>query len=103
MNGKLYFLRVNNGYITCLDAKTGKVFYTKQKLDGINAIFSSPTGVADRLYIVADKICLVIKAGETFEVSASNVLDDNFHASPVIVGDELILRGFKSLYSFSAK
>jgi len=103
MNGKLYFLRVNNGYLTCLDAKTGKVFYTKQKLEGINAIFSSPTGVADRLYIVADKICLVIKAGETFEVLASNVLDDNFHASPVIVGDELFLRGFKSLYCFSEK
>lgn len=103
MNGKLYFLRVNNGYLTCLDAKTGTVFYTKQKLEGINAIFSSPTGVADRLYIVADKICLVLKAGETFEVLASNVLDDNFHASPVIVGDELFLRGFKSLYCFSEK
>jgi outer membrane protein assembly factor BamB len=101
MNGKLYFLRVNNGYLSCLDAKTGKVFYTKQKLEGINAIFSSPTGVADRLYIVADKICMVIKAGETFEVLASNALDDNFHASPVIVDDELILRGFKSLYCFS--
>ena len=103
MNGKLYFLRVNNGYLTCLDAKTGKVFYTKQKLEGINSIFSSPTGVADRLYIVADKICLVLKAGETFEVLASNVLDDNFHASPVIVGDELFLRGFKSFYCFSEK
>jgi hypothetical protein len=72
-------------------------------LEGINAIFSSPTGVDDRLYIVADKICLVIKAGETFEVLASNALEDNFHASPVIVGDELILRGFKSLYCFSSK
>ena len=103
MNGKLYFLRVNNGYLTCLDAKTGKVIYSKQKLEGINAIFSSPTGVADRLYIAADKICMVIKAGETFEVLASNALDDNFHSSPVIVGDELILRGFKSLYCFSSK
>jgi outer membrane protein assembly factor BamB len=103
MNGKLYFLRVNNGFLSCLDAKTGKVIYAKEKLEGINAIFSSPTGVADRLYIAADKICLVVKAGETFEILASNVLDDNFHASPVIVGDELFLRGFKSLYCFSEK
>jgi outer membrane protein assembly factor BamB len=101
MNGKLFFLRVNNGYLSSLDAKTGKVFYSKEKLEGINSIFSSPTGVADRLYIAADKICLVLKAGETFEVISFNILDDNFHASPVIVGNELILRGFQSLYCFS--
>jgi len=100
MNGKLYFLRVNNGYITCLDAKDGKEYYTNQKLDGITTIFSSPSGVNDRFYIVAKDICLVLKAGEEFKIISSNELDDNFHASPVIVGDQLILRGFKSLYCF---
>lgn len=103
MNGKLYILRVNNGYLSCLDAKTGKVFYANQKLEGINTIFSSPTAVAERLYIAADKICVVVKAGETFGILSSNELDDNFHASPVIVGNELFLRGFKSLYCFSEK
>jgi len=34
MGGKLYFLRANNGELTCLDAKTGKVFYSKAKLEG---------------------------------------------------------------------
>jgi outer membrane protein assembly factor BamB len=101
VNGKLYFLRVNNGYLTCLDAKTGEVHYTKEKLEGINAIFSSPTGTSERLYIAADNICLVVKTGESFEILASNKLDDNFHASPVIVDNELILRGFESLYCFS--
>jgi outer membrane protein assembly factor BamB len=100
MNGKLYFLRVNNGYISCLNAKDGSVFYTREKLEGITTIFSSPTGVANRLYIAAQDICLVIKAGENFEIIASNTLEDNFHASPVIVGNQLILRGFKSLYCF---
>jgi len=100
MDGKLYFLRVNNGYISCLDAKDGTVYYGKQKLEGISTIFSSPTGVGDRLYIAAKEICLVVKAGETFEILSSNTLDDNFHASPVVVGDQLILRGFESLYCF---
>lgn len=101
MNGKLYFLRVNNGFLTCLDAKDGNVNYAKQKLDGISTLYSSPTGVKDRLYIAAKNIVLVIKAGETFEVLASNKLEDDFHASPVIVGNKLILRGFKSLYCFA--
>jgi outer membrane protein assembly factor BamB len=103
MDGKLYFLRVNNGYITCLNARDGTVNYAKQKLEGISSIFSSPTGVGDRLYIAAKDICLVVKAGDTFEILASNALDDNFHASPVVVGDQLILRGFESLYCFEEK
>jgi outer membrane protein assembly factor BamB len=101
MDGKLYFLRANNGELTCLDAKTGKVFYSKQKLEGIGNLYSSPSGVGDRIYVAAENICIVVKAGESFEIISSNVLDDNFHASPVIVGNELFLRGFKSLYCFS--
>jgi len=100
MDGKIYFLRVNNGYLTCLNAKDGSVFYAKQKLEGISSVFSSPTGVKDRLYIAAKDICLVVDAGEKFEILSTNVLEDNFHASPVIVGDQLILRGFNSLYCF---
>jgi outer membrane protein assembly factor BamB len=103
MNGKLYFIKVNNGFLTCLDAKTGDVNYSNQKLEGISTMFSSPTGGAGKLYIAAKNVCLVIKAGSTFELLASNPLDDNFHSSPVIVGNELILRGFNSLYCFSEK
>ncbi|HSH20105.1 MAG TPA: PQQ-binding-like beta-propeller repeat protein [Draconibacterium sp.] len=103
MDGKLYFLRANNGELTCLDAKTGKVFYSKEKLERIGNLYSSPSGVGDRIYDTAENICLVIKAGEKFEIIASNELNDNFHASPVIVGNELILRGFNSLYCFTEK
>jgi outer membrane protein assembly factor BamB len=101
MNDKLFFLRVNNGFLSCLDAKTGEPFYTKENLSAISTIYSSPVGVGDRIYIVADKVAMVLKAGETFEVLASNQLDENFHASPVIAGNDLILRGFNSLYCFS--
>jgi len=51
MDDKLYFPKVNNGYLTCLDAKDGKEYYTNQKLDGIQEIFTSPVGVNDRIYI----------------------------------------------------
>ncbi|HZH72738.1 MAG TPA: PQQ-binding-like beta-propeller repeat protein [Mariniphaga sp.] len=101
LNNRLYFLRVNNGFLTCLNAKTGEPYYSKQNLKGISTLYSSPTGVHDRIYIAADKTVMVIKEGDEFEVLATNHLDDNFHASPVIVENELILRGFKSLYCFS--
>ena len=101
MNGRLFFLRANNGFLTCLDAKTGKEYYTSEKVEGVNKLFSSPTGVDKRLYIAAENICVVVKADKEFGILSSNKLDENFHASPVIVGDDLILRGFNSLYCFS--
>jgi len=101
MDGKLYFLRSNNGFLTCLDEKNGKVNYAKQKLEGISAIYSSPTGVNDKIYIAATEIILVIKAGSTYELLNTNKLEDTFHASPVIIGNDLYLRGFKSLYCIS--
>jgi outer membrane protein assembly factor BamB len=101
MDGRLYFLRANNGELTCLDAKTGEVKYSKERLEGISDLYSSPSGINDKIYIVSENICLVIKAGNTFELLSSNELHDDFHASPVIAGNNLILRGFNSLYCFS--
>lgn len=100
MDGKLYFLRANNGVMTCLDAKDGSVLYSKERLEGISTIFSSPSGADGKIYIAAKGICLVVKAGENFEILASNELDDEFHASPVFVDNQLFLRGFESLYCF---
>lgn len=100
LNGRMYYLRANNGELTCVDIKTGEVKYSKARLEGISDLYSSPTGVDDKIYIVSDGVCLVIKAGDTYELLQSNKLDDDFHASPVIVGDKLLLRGFKSLYCF---
>ncbi len=45
MGGRLYFLRANNGELTCLDAKTGEVKYSKERLEGISDLSSSPTEV----------------------------------------------------------
>ncbi len=103
MDGKLYFLKGNNGIMTCLNAKDGKVIYSNQKLDGITNIFSSPTGNKDKIYIAATGTVDVVKAGNEYSLLAKNTLDDTFHASPVIVGNDLFLRGFKYLYCISEK
>jgi outer membrane protein assembly factor BamB len=103
MDGKLYFLKGNNGIMTCLNAKDGKVVYSNQKLDGITNIFSSPTGTKDKIYVAATNVVNVVKAGPEFSILAKNTLDDTFEASPVIVGNDLFLRGIKYLYCISEK
>lgn len=103
MDGKVYFLKGNNGIMTCLDAKSGNVIYSNQKLDGITNIFSSPTGCGDKIYIAATNTVDVVQAGNNFKILASNKLDDTFEASPVIVGNDLFLRGYRYLYCLSQK
>ncbi len=103
LNGKLYFLKANNGILTCLNATDGKVLYSNQKLDGITNIFSSPTGNNEKIYFAGQGVVDVVKAGSDFVLLNKNILDDTFHASPVIVGNDLFLRGFKYLYCISEK
>jgi len=103
MDGKLYFLKGNNGIMTCLNAKDGKVLYSNQKLDGITNVFSSPTGSKDKIYVAATGVVDVVKAGPEFSLLAKNTLDDTFEASPVVVGNDLFLRGYKYLYCISEK
>jgi len=103
MRGKLYFLKGNKGILTCLDAKDGKVIYSNQKLDGISDIFSSPTASKDQIYVAAVGAVDVVKAGSEFALLAKNTLDDTFEASPVVVGNDLFLRGYKHLYCISKK
>ena len=56
-------------------------------------------GAKGRVYIAGrNGVVKVIKQGPEYEVLASNVLDDSFNASPVIVGNELFLRGINTLY-----
>ncbi len=96
---KLYFLRSNNGILTCFDAKTGKEFYSGQRLEGMGNVFASPVGVQDRIYIVGQKGTMyVVKHGPEFKILAKNKLDDNFNASPAIVDNRIYLRGYKNLY-----
>ena len=99
LGGLLYFLKSNNGILTCLDVSTGQPHYSNQRLDGIGGIYSSPVGVQDRIYILGrEGVMLVIRNGSEYNVLAKNTLDDKFDTSPVIAGDEIYLRGYNNLY-----
>ena len=56
------------------------------------------------IYILDRKgSCAVVDEGASFKVIAKNKLDDNFDASPVIIGKDLFLRGFNNLYCINDK
>ena len=100
----LYVLKGNTGILSVFNAKTGEPHYALQRLDAVPNVFASPAGAAGRVYIPGrEGATLVIKHGPTFEVLATNQLDDGFDASPALVDGELYLRGYRYLYCIAEK
>ncbi|MEZ5071243.1 MAG: PQQ-binding-like beta-propeller repeat protein [Bacteroidales bacterium] len=99
LDGRLYFLRSNNGFLTCLNAADGSINYEAVNLEGVSTIFTSPLGAGGNLYVVGTKgTSCVVKLGPTYELLSTNTLDDSFYASPVALGKELYLKGDHFLY-----
>lgn len=102
--GIIYFLKVNTGILSCFDAKTGKPHYDRQRMDAVRNIYASPVAARDRVYFVSrEGSTLILKHGPEYQVLATNQLDDNFDASPAIVGNELFMRGRKNIYCIAEK
>jgi outer membrane protein assembly factor BamB len=99
---ELYFLKGNNGLLSCFDAKTGERLYGPERLEGVPNVYASPLGADGRIYVAGrEGATAVVQRGPTFKVLATNTLDDAFDASPVAVDSELYLRGQKFLYRIS--
>ena len=99
----LYFTGNNRGVLTCLNAKTGEPVFERKRLEGIENIYASPVGAADRIYFTGrEGNTVVIKRGGDLDILATNKLDDRFDASAAIVGNEIFLRGSDNLYCIAA-
>ncbi|MBS1807245.1 MAG: PQQ-binding-like beta-propeller repeat protein [Acidobacteria bacterium] len=103
-DGKLYTL-TDNGQFSCFDAKTGKPYYHRTRLPKPYNFKASPVGANGKIYLATEEgDIVVVKMGETFEVLATNTLEDQtFIASPVIINDEIFLRGQNTLFCISEK
>ena len=100
--GALYVFKSLQGILTVLDARTGTVRYGPVRLPDVPDLYASPVGAGGRIYVAGrDGAIVVLKHGGALDVLAVNRLDDGFDASPAVVGDELYLRGRKSLYRIS--
>jgi outer membrane protein assembly factor BamB len=100
--GVLYLVKSNSGVLSAIDAATGKTLYGPQRLEGVAEIYASPLGAAGRVYVVGrDGNAVVLEGSREYKVLAKSSLDDGFDASPVVVGDELYLRGYRNLYKIA--
>ncbi len=96
----LYFLNHYQGFLSRADTKTGAERGRPMRLPGMRAIYASPVGAADRIYITDLEGATLVLSHEPDEpkILARNVLNDSFSASAALVGDAIYFRGRRSLY-----
>jgi hypothetical protein len=85
--------------VTCVDALTGEVHYAQERVEGLSGVYASPVAVGDRIFLSAQNgATAVLAKSKAFELRGVNRLDEPINASPVVVGDVLLLRGSEHLY-----
>jgi outer membrane protein assembly factor BamB len=92
------FLHVTNdeGIYNCLDPLTGK---TKKATRLGASTYSSPIGVADRVYMFDDEgNCTVIKNSDQFQVLAKNALGERVQTLPAFSKGKMIVRSAEHLW-----
>lgn len=100
--GRLYVI-ADNGMLTVFDAATGTPHYLQQRLPKPYNFKASPLVVNDRVYLATEEgDVVVVKAGDTYEVLATNTLtDQSFIASPIAVDNALYLRSRTHLFKIA--
>ena len=95
-NGLLFFTN-DQGVATCVDPKTGEVYWERR----LSAGMYFPSLLADGknvYYMNNDGLCTIVKADKEFEQVAQNKLDGVFLSSPIGVDGKLYIRSRDTIY-----
>jgi outer membrane protein assembly factor BamB len=98
-DGRLYVI-ADNGMLSVFDVKTGQPHYLQARLPQPYNFKASPLVANGRVYLATEEgDVVVVKAGNAFEVMATNTLtDQSFVASPIALGNDLFLRSRTHLF-----
>jgi outer membrane protein assembly factor BamB len=95
VDDNLYFVS-DNGIATCVDAKTGKVYWTERLGGNFSA---SPFYAEGRIYFQNEEgVGFVVKHSQTFELLAKNDLEEQTFASCAAVDTKLFIRSKSHLW-----
>jgi outer membrane protein assembly factor BamB len=95
-NGELIWLLTTDGFLTCLEVKSGAKVWEKALDEDFNA---SPTLVGSQLLLLSTKgLGLAIAADRSFQELGRAELGEAVHASPALVGEQLYVRGVTNLF-----
>ena len=98
-SGRIYFYKGKSGLLSCADAKTGKLFYSTQRLPGLQNIYASPIAAGGYVYLFdRNGSVVVIEDSPTLKVVATSSMGETVDATPAIVDNEMFIRGEEHLF-----
>jgi outer membrane protein assembly factor BamB len=97
-DGTYLYVVNDRGIMFCLDARSGKEIYGRQRLRP-GTYSGSPVLADGKIYVTnEDGVTSVVKAGTAFEVLAENDFDDYTLSSPAISDGQIFIRTAKALW-----
>lgn len=98
-NGRLYTFK-DGGLVFCRNAETGELLYD-ERLGTLGYYYSSPVAADNKVYIASTEgVVVVIDAGATLNVLATNKLDGGILATPALAAGSIYVRTENQLYAF---
>jgi outer membrane protein assembly factor BamB len=102
-DGRFVYVINDRGIMFCLEARTGKEIYGRQRLRP-GTYSASPVLADGRLYITnEDGVTSVVKAGPEFQVLSENEFDDYTLSSPAVSGGRIYFRTTKYLWAIGSQ
>ena len=100
-DGDLLFCLYDRGFASCVDAKTGEIYWTERT----NAAFSgSPVRIGDRIYCVDEVgVVWVFAASPQYKLLAKSDLGEESRSTPAVANGQLYLRTYSHLISVGGK
>jgi outer membrane protein assembly factor BamB len=101
--GDYYYTLLDQGFLTCHEAATGKLVYGKQRMDRESSAFTaSPWAANGKIFLLSeDGDTFVIQAGPEYKLLWKNSLEEMSMATPAIARGSLVIRTASNLYRIS--
>ena len=97
----LLFLWSDNGIVTCADAQSGKVHWTKRIG---NTFYASPVCVDKRIYNVdVDGTVVVLAASRQYQLLGRNDLGEASHSTPAVAGGGVYFRTLSQIFCLAGE
>lgn len=97
--GRLYFHKGKTGQLTCVDAASGRPYYTASRVPEIRSTYASPIAAGGHVYLTGRSgTTVVIKDANELNVVSVNSVGEGVDATPAPVDNQLFIRGEKHLF-----
>ncbi len=105
IDDKLVFTKSRDAIASVVNARTGDVLVPQTRLPGLDTLYASPIAAGGRIYFAArnGQTTVVELRDNELKTLATNDLGETIDASPVAIGNYLLLRGDRHLYCIGEK